>query len=93
MLTAAHVLASDDMGQITVVEIAWENLTPPARAEAERLLAVNVGPQKSVRMQTNTFVTAACWADDVKSNADREWHDSRITFSPDGTKTRCPGRA
>lgn len=36
-------------------KIAWENLTPPDRAEAERLLAVNVGPQKSVRMQTNTF--------------------------------------
>ena len=61
--------------------------------EAERLLAVNVGPQKSVRMQTNTFVTAACRADDVKSNADREWHDSDIAFSPDGTKPRRPGRA
>ena len=74
LLTAAHVLAWGDTGHMTVAEIAWENLTLPARAEAERLLAVNVGPQKSVRMQTNTFVTAACWADDVKSNADREWH-------------------
>ena len=69
---------------MTVAEIAWENLTPPARAEAERLLAVNAGPQKPVRMQTNPFVTAACRADDVKSNAGREWHDSDIAFSPDG---------
>ena len=37
-------------------------------------------------MQTNPFVTAACRADDVKSNADREWHYSDIAFSPDGTK-------
>ena len=29
---------------------------------------------------------AACWADDVKSNATREWHYSDIAFSPDGTK-------
>ncbi len=86
MLTAARVFAWGDTGHMVVAEIAWENLTPAARAEAERLLAVNVGPMKSVRMQTNTFVTAACWADDVKSNATREWHYSDIAFSPDGTK-------
>ena len=31
-------------------------------------------------------MTAACRADDVKSNADRERHDSDIGYSPDGTK-------
>lgn len=84
LLTTARLLAWGDTGHMTVAEIAWKNLTPAAQKEAARLIAVSVGSAGEHAI-SNTFVTAACWADDVKSNATREWHYSNVPFSPDGT--------
>jgi len=42
-------------------------------------------PLQDVSLRTGSFVTACCWADDVRSNADREVHYIDIAFSADGT--------
>jgi hypothetical protein len=69
-------------------------LTDKARQRVDQLLQIEVPPKTksdgkggtiNIVAQTSTFVTAACWADDIKSNANREWHFLDIPFSPDGT--------
>ncbi len=70
-----------DTGHMVVASIAYRNLTPKVRQRAEELLKF-VADEKS-----NTFITASCWADDHKNNADREWHYIDLHFRADGTPT------
>ncbi len=80
-------------GHMVIGEIAKERLSNNALARCTELIPVKVPPQKvklgtkmvDVSTRTGSFVTACCWADDVRSNADREVHYSDIAFSADGT--------
>ncbi|NEJ18323.1 hypothetical protein GR211_36555 [Rhizobium leguminosarum] len=57
-----------------VAALAYEQLTPAARAEANRLVRLNLGYPQWVAaipdhqpkdVDRNTFVRAAVWADDI----------------------------
>src|SRR5215470_14862139 len=87
-------LAWGHTGHMIVAQIALSQLTPKAKTEVERLIQVQIQPltvhvvhdgQVAVFPRTSTFITAACWADDIKNNSNRECHFFDIPFSPDGT--------
>jgi hypothetical protein len=65
---------------MVIAEIAYEHLTPKARAQADELLKVGG------TAATSDFITAACWADDIRRER-REtapWHFIDIHFREDG---------
>jgi hypothetical protein len=69
-------------GHMVVAQVAYDRLNPKAKAEVDRLIAIDALPE------SNTFVTAAAWADDLKLldvHLYDEWHYLDIPFSPDGT--------
>lgn len=69
-------------GHMVVAQIAYDRLNPAARAEVDRLIAIDA------LTESNTFVTAAAWADDIKLldiHLYDEWHYLDIPFSPDNT--------
>lgn len=69
-----------DSGHMVVATIAYGRLTPAAKAQADELLKTG-GTDR-----TNDFVTAACWADDIRRDR-REtghWHYIDIHFRQDG---------
>ncbi|MBI5706377.1 MAG: S1/P1 nuclease [Armatimonadetes bacterium] len=80
-LFPASLLAWHDGGHMTVAEIAWRKMTPAARLVAQRLV------QTGADERTNTFATAACWADDHKTPKDGPWHYRDTFFRADGKKT------
>ena len=70
-------------GHMAVAQLAYNNLDPTVKAKCDALIAVSVSPGGS---STNTFVTAACWADDYKSQLGTgTWHYIDLPFSLDGT--------
>jgi hypothetical protein len=69
-------------GHMLVAEIAYRRLNPHAKAEVDHLLAIDALPE------SGTFVTAACWPDDLKAmgvHAYDEWHYVDVPFTTDGT--------
>src|SRR5437867_1238765 len=74
-----------DLGHMLVAEIADGRLYAKSEARAEQLLAIKVDrPEQMAR--TSTFVTAACWADDVKTQRHTgAMHFINIPYSADGT--------
>lgn len=71
-----------DTGHMLVAQIAYDRLSPRAKAEVDRLLAFDAIPE------SRTFVEAACWADDIKKKDIRaydEWHYIDVAFSSDNT--------
>ena len=73
-----------DPGHMTVAQIAYGRLTPEARAQADALIAAPITPGDE---RSNTFVTAACWADDHKRSLNTgNWHYINVPFSLDGTE-------
>jgi len=77
LLAARPAYAWDDFGHAVVARIAWENMTPQARARAVAIL--RGAPQSSGLLrgfpaagtlaperQMDLFVTAALWPDDVR---------------------------
>lgn len=81
LLPQAAAFSWFDTGHLVVAEIAYRDLRPNVRAEVDRLIRIGADPK------TNTFVTAACYLDDLKdrTGAHREWHYINLPFSPDGT--------
>lgn len=75
-------------GHMMVAQIAYERLSPYARGEADRLLAVPLAPLDAWR-QAQDFVNAAHWADDVRRSPGFEAtavrHFIDYPLSPDGT--------
>lgn len=71
---------------MVVAQIAYNHLNPVAKAKCDALIATDV---LYATNNNNTFVTAACWADDLKSftSAYSNWHYIDIPFSLDGTST------
>jgi len=69
-----------DSGHMVIAAIAYARLKPAAKAEADRLLRIG-GTDR-----TGDFITAACWADDIRRDR-REtgpWHYIDIHFRQDG---------
>lgn len=71
-------LAWNDKGHMLVATIAQTQLSPAARKQLAALLKVGTDER------TSTFATAACWADDNKSDTDRAWHYVDFYFRADG---------
>jgi len=91
VLAASPAEAWTDTGHMIVAAIAYDQLTPAARAEANRLLRLNpdyrnwiAGASDADRDEV-AFVTAATWPDAIKSkygymdDRNRPW---RVGYSP-----------
>jgi hypothetical protein len=79
------VVAWNGEGHMIVAQIAYNHLDPAVKAQCDSLVAV---PLPYGGSQNNTFVTAACWADDYKSQlGSSSWHYIDLPFSLDGTPT------
>jgi len=93
LLSVTSLFAWSPTGHMVVDQIAKERLTVNAQARCSELIALKVPPEKVklgksmvvVAPRTGSFLTAGCWADDVRSDADREVHYIDIAFSADGT--------
>ena len=72
-------------GHMVVAQIAYNHLDPSVKAKCDALIAV---PLTYGGNSTSNFVTAACWADDYKSQLGTGiWHYINLPFSLDGTST------
>lgn len=87
LLLPNTALAWHATGHMVVARIAYSRLTSKARQEADRLLQLAVNPAGSA--QNSDFVTAACWADDIKnvSRTYNSWHYLDIPYSPERLTT------
>lgn len=82
---AVPLFAWNAEGHMLAAQIAYNHLNPTAKSECDSLISV-VLPNADTK--SNTFVTAACWADDFKSALGTgTWHYIDIPFSLDGTPT------
>jgi hypothetical protein len=85
------VLAWNAEGHMVVAQIAYNHLDAAVKAKCDALIAVPLTYGSSAN---NTFVTAACWADDYKSSLGTAiWHYIDLPFSLDGTSTAGVGTA
>ncbi|HVV02301.1 MAG TPA: S1/P1 nuclease [Verrucomicrobiae bacterium] len=72
-------------GHMVVAQIAYNHLDPAVKARCDALIAAPLEYQSS---KSSTFVTAAPWADDFKSQLGTAiWHYIDLPFSLDGTST------
>jgi hypothetical protein len=80
------VLAWWDGGHMVVAQIAYDHLDPAVKAKCDALIAV---PVYHSSVSNNNFVTAACWADDIKhfTSAYSNSHYIDIGLSLDGYPT------
>src|ERR1035437_5183919 len=70
---------------MVVAQIAYNHLDAAVKAKCDTLIAVPLAYGGS---STSTFVTAAVWADDYKSQLGSGiWHYIDLPFSLDGTST------
>jgi hypothetical protein len=75
-------MAWTDTGHMLVAAIAEDNLKPDVKKEVSLLF---VGDMDA---KTNNFITAACWADDTKSEKKTgAWHYINLHFRTDGKST------
>ncbi len=93
LLTHMPAVAWDDTGHMVVASIAYNRLTPAARAKIDQLL-IPPPPQPGVKYPDRGFVffcerlygpvTIACWMDDIRDSSlswsYAEWH--YINFNP-----------
>ncbi|HXG23262.1 MAG TPA: S1/P1 nuclease [Chthonomonadales bacterium] len=88
---APPATAWNHTGHMVAAQIAYRGLSNKAKAEVERLLAIDAEPQSA------TFVTAGCWPDDLKGYGIRaydEWHYTNRPLltpgTPSPTLSQCP---
>jgi hypothetical protein len=76
-------LAWDPMGHMIVNQIAWDRLTPKARADVKKSLAAF----NKKNATDYDFVTAGCWMDDIrgKTREYNTWHYIDLPYNPTGT--------
>jgi len=77
--------AWDPLGHMLVMKIAYDGLTPKARAELDAAVArFNAKENPDAPYDA---VTAACWMDDARSRTKEfnEWHYVNLPFSHEGT--------
>lgn len=81
-------------GHMMVAHIAYERLTPAARREVDRLIAIRL-PVDAVAPAPDDFMSASYWADDVRPLDEYKYtypyHFIEMLFSADGTPLP-PGR-
>lgn len=79
-LGAARAFGWNAAGHMVIAEIAWMHLRPEVRVECERLAKVNP------THQAYDFITAAAWADDIRSTRKEtaDWHFINLHFRLDG---------
>lgn len=80
---SGQALAWWETPHMLVAEIAYQHLTPETRAWADSLIQVHAKEYP----KTNDFQTAAVWADDIKSEGNREyssWHYVTLYFYETG---------
>ncbi|MGV3526436.1 MAG: S1/P1 nuclease [Candidatus Sericytochromatia bacterium] len=85
LMPAAPALAWWDTGHMLTAQIAYTQLTPAARAQADRLIAV-LDPMEPDAARRH-FVPAAVWMDDTKARGMRAfdlWHYINIPYNPEG---------
>jgi hypothetical protein len=77
---------------MVVAQIAYNHLDPAVKAKCDSLISI---PLTNSSAGNSTFVTAACWADDIKGSTSQynNWHYIDIPFSLDGTPTNGVGTA
>ena len=85
--------AWDPAGHMLVGQIAWEFMTPAARAKAAELVAKIDG--KFNGGQPYHFVTVGCWMDDLRSLPKKDypwskWHYVDAEKTADGTAFKLP---
>jgi len=82
-LVAVTAWSWDDTGHMVASAVAYERLTPTAKAEANRLLAIG-GDSK-----TQDFLGASAWADDIRRSRPNTgpWHYIDYHFRSDGQPT------
>lgn len=80
----ATARAWDPAGHMLVGQVAWEFMTPVARAKAAELVGLLDG--KFNGGQPYNFVTAGCWMDDLRSLPKKEYPWSKWHYV-DGEKT------
>ena len=77
-----------ETGHMTVAQIAYEELSPQVRTEAERLIGLLDTAEPDVTRRH--FVPASIWMDDVKVRGLRTfdaWHYINIPYNPEGLGT------
>jgi hypothetical protein len=91
LFSSGPVMAWDSLGHMLVTQIAWDRLTPEAKAGVEAALARFNEEKQSDRGtpdEAYNFVTASCWMDDARSLPDKynfgPWHYVNLPFTPDG---------
>jgi S1/P1 Nuclease len=79
-------------GHMVVARIAYNHLDQAVKAKCDSLINVPVTNSSDIN---SNFVTAACWADDIKGSIStfNGWHFIDIPFSLDGTSTNGVGSA
>ncbi len=83
---ARPALAWNAEGHMIIAQIAYNHLDSDVQARCNALIAVPVLYSSSIN---SNFITAAAWADDIKSytSAYSIWHYIDLPFSLDGTST------
>lgn len=83
LLAGWEARAWDPIGHMIVSQIAYDNLAPAAKEKVEKSLAA-FNQRERVPY---TFVTAACWMDDIRARtkAYNTWHYVTLPFTPEGT--------
>ncbi len=79
LLFTAHAFAWWETPHMLVSQIAYDKLTPQAKQWADGLIAVHAKEYPN----SNDFVTAALWADDIRSQGNTtysSWHYVTLTF-------------
>jgi hypothetical protein len=72
-------------GHMVVAQIAYSHLSATVKSNCDALIAI---PMTYINPGTTNFITAACWADDFKTQLNTaNWHYIDIPFSLDGTPT------
>lgn len=85
---AMPALAWDPLGHMLVGQIACDNLTPIAKTAVDAAIARFNAEAKPDAPYS--FITAACWMDDIRSRTEPEfkqyavWHYVNLPFTPDG---------
>jgi len=76
-------------GHMMIAKIAHDRLNAKAKAEADRLCAINIKPM-SITGKSLDFIQASHWPDDVRSLSDfsftADFHFVDFPFSQDGTE-------
>jgi hypothetical protein len=87
-LSTFSARAWDPLGHMLVGQIAYDNLTPAAKAGVDA--AVARFDAKDKPDAPYSFVTSACWMDDIRSRPEPEfkqyavWHYVNLPFTADG---------